>query len=1209
MSPLLDGGDPFNDVEEKTLLDALLGVDGIEEIVPSSSSSSLSTTMTTTTTGTTTRVESPSVFSRLFMVGGSLFSRRRITTMARTRNSRLRGDFLSWLDYGSIYCPFTRQFVSLRSPHWAHLVAAGFGIDTQLRHGRRVVLLHPRRLQKLALELQQLAGNTQSQMEENVRRRNLSARWSPSLQQSLGVLLETTPVVEKTVLVQKVMDILHEESCGHNSRRIPLGFYDSTLGKRHTFVCFPMSTMGKRTNAINMKKSDNAGYDDDYTKSMVAFGEKFLKQSLMWRTAVLQQRKKLSMNMKDDYIAKTLTFSHALVNTKGTNNGMIDRYSTLNSTSFLIPNSRLAYLSVLYNSEASLVEIVVDALLRRCINSEILYCPLEHCVDYTSVTDLLAYRVQQSERGSLELGSGVSLLHVGMHNDEANNTLTEISSAASKTDISGNNNKSNTTVIIGNAHLLTRRAIARLLDQWTRNKVADAAINGSYNHTKGKSRIKRELLLNADEPLRVLGSGASLFGGVSAVFVGYSPSQWSHPPAKCDENVIAHIKTECANIKIFSPKLESVFFLEEPIVAALQRVLSIFQESMNRDEQKAFIESLCNARYHITNTSGEVLRDAKKGCDDSKSILEDHKYGNEEEKEEDVILQLCEAYEAFLSLPVKQKGITFSPYEELFLRYPKFATMRVRHDLLREFPLEVEILEGGSKSLSLTFQDSTALQSDNRHSSPKLNPIVLESRCLAWQRACTDHDTLKKAYAINKTLSRVIHTLENSSTVSSSILFYMKGSFLQQKQQYLLEQSYEPHFEPIVLLGCWTHTLLFCAPMVADVVPLGRLLYLDVVTRAQRAGIFKVMDIDVFHIDYVSYPNDRRCRLFGTRLRFCPTTDADTSFTTRQAATEALQQALVKTAVEAPLFPLWTHSLTTTSHHKRRAEVSQQRHEKKVEGFVAHFRFEELDEIVSAAQPVFVERRLFALAVVHCAPLRLTVGTEVLLLQDISPCLKRGSRCQVVRFVTLEMLMSSENLSLSGEKQKKMGHEPSWSKVDYLLAQQYIEQQKGSNGFPVVRLIRTCGDDSGIENNDSAIESLEAVVLPVATLVGGYRSLHHYALPTLHLPLLAPCKYAAASTLLHPLFAHCDNLMEFASVETRKKAMAMMLCPSTLSSSSPVQSGGVAFFEDVVFAESSAAVNMENKREPQQQQGESSASRLVSCDVLSALSLFPLKPI
>ncbi|ORC92503.1 uncharacterized protein TM35_000032560 [Trypanosoma theileri] len=1214
MSPLPDG-DSFNNVEERTLLDALLGVEEMEEIVPPLSLSSSTST-------TTTRMESTSVFSRLFMVGGSLFSRKRITTMLRFRNSRLRGSFLSWLDYGSIYCPFTRQFVSLRSPHWAHLVEAGFGIDTQLRHGRRVVLLRPHRLQTLALEMQQLAGKTHVCV-ENERRKNPSARWSASLQQSLGVLLETTPAEEKMALAQKVRDVLREESCSNNSRRIPLGFYDFSLGKRHSFICssIPSSTR-RKTNATCIGKSDNSAYNNDYTKSIVAFGEIFLKQSLMWRTAVLQQRKKLSIDKKDDSVKKSLTVSHTIVTTSKNDNEMINRYSTLNSTSFLIPNSRLAYLSVAYKPEVSLVEIVVDALLRRYINSDILYCPLEHCVDYASVTDVLAYPVRWSESGALMLGIGIPLLHVGIHNDRQNNTLTDISStASSKTNSSSDNknknekNKNNTTVVIGNAHLLTRRAIARLLDQWTRNKVADTAINCDYNSRKGNGQIKRELLFNACEPLRVVGSGASLFGDVSAIFVGYSPSQWSHPPSKSDGNVIAHIHTENANVRILSPKSEAIFFLEEPIVAALQRVLSIFQESMSREEQKSFIELLCDARYYMTTTiSGEVWRMAKVGSNTSKSIVESQKYYKDVEKEEDVILQLCEAYEAFLSLPVKRKGMNFSPYEELFLRYPNFATMRVRHELLREFPLEVEILEGGSKSLSLTFHDSMSLPSKNLFSCAELNPIVLESRCLAWQRACADHDTLKKAYAINKTLSRVALGLENRSMVSS-IPSHIKGTSSQQQQQQkqqqqqqLLEQSYEPHFEPVVLLGCWTHTLLFCAPMVADVIPLGRLLYLDLVTRAQRTGVFKVMDIDVFHIDYVSYPPDRRCRLFGTRLRFLPNNDRDIAFTARQAATEALQQALVKSAVEARLFPLWTHSLTPSSQHKKHEKVVlQEKHEKKVDGFLAHFRFEELDEIVSAAQPVFVERRLFALAVAQCAPLRLTVGTQVVLLQDLSPCLKRGVRCQVVRFVTIEMLMSGENLSSSG-------HQQSWSKADYMLAQQYIEQQKGSNAFPVVRLMSSrCHSD--INASDNILEGTEAVVLPAETLVGGYRSLHHYALPTLHLPLLSPCQYVAASTLFHPLFAHTDNLMEFTSVETRKKAMTKMLCSSTLSSSSSLQSGGVAFFEDIVFAEPDAAVAHENKKEPQQQQQEQeqeqdpSVSRVVCCDVLSALSLFPLRPI
>ncbi|EKF31394.1 hypothetical protein MOQ_004772 [Trypanosoma cruzi marinkellei] len=1135
--------DPLEACYDTELFDALLGTE-------ESSSAAIRQEKTS------------SVFSNVFMVGGSLFSRRRTAAMARSHGTRLRGVFLSWLDYGSIYCPFTRQFVSLRSAHWSHLVASGFGIDSRLRHGRCVVLVRPEKLERLAYDVQQcqMAPNQPNDKKSS----HPLALWSPLLQESLGGLLQTMSVGDSNTAVQRVREFLSDANCTWTNRRIPLSFYDLELDKRRTLQWAP----GNEKELMNSDRGVS-------TEEVMKFGESYLHQCLQWRASVLQKREKItSLHMETIARTQLAPVTFVISPPQGKATALIEKHSTVNVAPFLVPNSRMAYLSLTYNPKMPLLEAAVTTIVGARFSEETFYCPLEHCVDYSTLMDVQAYRLRWSSFGTVQLEESTPLLHLGMHMDPSKNPSPPTIPL----------------VVIGNAHLLSKRAITRLLEQWTRNGLA---WNTESRHLRTTGQSKRELLLRKSNLMRTVDAGALLFGNVHALFVGYS-SSCEQTPIVDDRHVVVEIQGKNAHVSVLAPVPEAMFCLEEPLAAALKRVARRFQESMNATERTIFIEELCDAMSRIIVPAVEELKEDEVTCSDTI-----HRHRNSgvklyELEEEDMLFLLKEACEAFLTEPAGKRDVGLLSYEQLLCRYPKFAAMRVRHNLLCEYPLKIEGVERHSEFLFKRSSKSTEGMCQELLFPVKRHSTVVESRRRAVELAGREHDARKRACVLNRTLQSIPQAFTGCSTFPTTSLtsnhFGTRASH--KKHQLIIEQCYDPFFEPPVLLGCWTRTLLFCAPMAADMLPLRCLLYRDLIAAGEQNKAFVVVDVDVFHVDYVSYPPDRRCRLFGIRLRYNSNLETDEGCDVREAATRALQDALVKSAVEARLFPIWTHDMFSTKRHNPNEKNSS--HEYTTEGgrsFLPHFHFEELDECVSAAIPNLVERRIFALAMAQRGPLLLTIGTPVVALRTFSSHIMRGTWCRVVRFVPINDLLLHGSLQLPVQIGSSCQRA-----ADLSLARRYFHHQRGSDSLPVLQPI--------LDDAEKLTEAMETVVLPAAMLVGGYRSLHYYALPTVQLPLLAPCQYAAASTFFHPLFAHEDNLIEFVSMESRAKAVEMMMM-SPLSSLSPRRPGWFlcnAFFEDV---EPSSQNTKDEIRQQEEKDGKAYAYHAMQSDVLSALSLFP----
>nr|CCC94498.1 conserved hypothetical protein [Trypanosoma congolense IL3000] len=1165
-----------NDCYDAELLEALLG--GEEDPTTRSSAGAAIAEVPLQTPVASTGIGSP-----LFMIGGSLFSRYRGISSVQLRRVHSRLSSFSSLNYGTIYCPFTKQFIAVRSPHWEHLTSAGFGVTRRLQFGRSVVLLDSGKLWRLAKSLQK--QQPQDQYKKEKVNREPMAGWCRSLQQTLGALLETLPVDDEDSLKQRVQEVLEGENVmGGGGRRIPLGFYDRIFAANDGAMLAahsPKTSVSERV---------------DFQQKAVSLGESYLRQVLAWHSAILQHRIKLPFRTDMTGVVNAMGTPSVVQSTGSKAGHLIEQFSSLASAPFCIPRSRMACLSVEYQPNIPLMQSVVDAVLRTSDMEHLFYCPVEHGADYNTLMDVVAYRVQRMECGDVQICDRIPILHLGLHAKSPDSAVVPA------------------LVVIGNAHLLSQRALARLLDQWTRNGAASITIGAGgrkaddesgiacpKDYSAGKGTKKGwEMLLQASDPLRVIAAGVPLFGSICALFVAYSglvtnadgDNNGYRRPVPEEGNVVTCIESENAVVHVLEPVQGPIFSLEEPIVAALRRVAPVFQNQMDVVSRRKFVEEVCGALCRACAFSPEEEEEVNR--------YNQPQCVNSDDADEDSLLQLCESLEAVLSYPIGDGAPSLLSCEELLTNYPMLATARVRHNLIREYPLRVFVTKRNLTLCSAVLPRpwNTAMEpvgnslSGKDVPSDEFNVTVTSSRQLARNNSEEDHDVLKRKHVLDVTLSRITHSKCADSDFSAQTWTKSQSSCQQQKLP--VEQCYQPFFEPPVLLGSWSRTLLFCAPMLADVLTLQCMLLHAVRALARHAGTFSVIDVDIFHIDYVNYPAERRCRLFGVRLRFDPINESTDTTTddcsVREAATEALHLALVKCAAKAQLFPLWTSS---TQGERRITHQRALQDYAKVDGFVPLFTFESLDECVTTAHPNLVERRLFALAYTQRGPLRLTVGTPVIVLRDMSQ-IARGTFCRVVRFVSADAV-------------KGLGASEAF------LLRCYFEQQRGSAGvLPTIRPMRRLNETrvsfhESMSEETGGVMDEEVVVLPTVSLVGGYRSVHHYALPAFQLPLLAPCQWVAASTLLHPLFVHPDNLFEFVPHKIRSGAMTTLLSPSP-----PRPAHRTASFEflyDAVFESSGVSVvaqGVENQVDEHRRcHSDTLPPSFVCCEVLTALSLFP----
>lgn len=100
-------------------------------------------------------------------------------------------------------------------------------------------------------------------------------------------------------------------------------------------------------------------------------------------------------------------------------------------------------------------------------------------------------------------------------------------------------------VVFSNAHMLLKRAIRRLLDQWTRNGASVRKLRQQQERARAGPREWRTLMgshlllpLDAAAILPHVQSLSTPFGDVQAVFIGYTASQGPAEGGEGDESAI-----------------------------------------------------------------------------------------------------------------------------------------------------------------------------------------------------------------------------------------------------------------------------------------------------------------------------------------------------------------------------------------------------------------------------------------------------------------------------------------------------------------------------------------------------------------------------------------------------------------------------------------------------------------------------------------------
>ncbi|KAG5480513.1 hypothetical protein LSCM1_06216 [Leishmania martiniquensis] len=173
----------------------------------------------------------PSGLPTSLLIGRSLFGRDAPSSspaaMARGKMLYPTGAIGSAAVY--VLCPFTRSRVALCSPHWGHLLAAGFRLRMSLHRGRHVVLQRPHVLLARACQLQgrhtqdckttrgtptPLCRISYANAFEDCRRartqQELQAAlfrkwgWSARLQQTLGATLSSAPLEDAAAFTAAV---------------------------------------------------------------------------------------------------------------------------------------------------------------------------------------------------------------------------------------------------------------------------------------------------------------------------------------------------------------------------------------------------------------------------------------------------------------------------------------------------------------------------------------------------------------------------------------------------------------------------------------------------------------------------------------------------------------------------------------------------------------------------------------------------------------------------------------------------------------------------------------------------------------------------------------------------------------------------------------------------------------------------------------------
>ncbi|TPP51039.1 hypothetical protein CGC21_19450 [Leishmania donovani] len=1191
------------------------------------------------------------------LVGGSLFVRETpVPSPAAIAHGKTPSPFgAAGVPAGSVLCPFTRGFVSMCSPHWGHLCAVGFRVRMSLHGGRRVVLQKPHLLLARARQLQDCtmqdslripSKSTQphsassaktlkdSRCMETRKRRPAALfqmwGWSPHLQQTLGATLCSAPLESVAAFRAAVEANMLTGGFCKGAQLIPVA------GARGSRAVMPAPfSLGQRTTSVRdgTREGQAAARCPWNTRcrvlqppSSLRLGCSSTSAAASWVTASASEPMGSPPKLPHPWHAWTEAHT--------------DR-PTLRL--FGLPASvRAAFLDVPFPSPstssssptpAALMEAACGAALSQlagqvqdaveqgqlAATSRLYFCPLAHAVDYSGTLDLRAFSVEWGRRHcdgggasaapriTAVLSDSCPVLSLGAElpiGDDADPPDAAAGRAASTPPLR--------VVFFSNAHMLSKRAIRRLLDQWTRNGASVRKLRQQQQRARAGPREWRTLMgsrlllpLDAAAILPHVRSLSTPFGDVQAVFIGYTASQGPvegakvmNPPSDVGKHaplplpVLPSSTTPVGfpvrvELAVSASAHSDLLHVEEPLSAALLRASTLYRRCLDAAQRRELVEAVVQSTVDGAPAGAVFAKRESQRLSSGRILSETSKVPLTSTQGR---LQLHEACEAALSLLSPLEGFLHphlgtegtggnrpardDDVVSLLVMYPLLSTVRIRHVLLSAFHVRVTPTSTAAGEMVCVRVGSDSGPA-GAATAPPSNPRV---RFVASRRRANENE------------QREFHALLQAAKVRAAA-----------------EAS------PPVLLGLWTPTLLFRAPTLADMMAL-RCFLLEPLRASyaashrtptdalHRAGFadgggggdmiaLRVDDVDVIHFDYAdgATRHRRTHRLFGVRASLCPASAATPPPRTGAGAVgeeslrdasgrnpiarelalleTLLQQCLKECARTAAFFPLWTE-------HRRYDDAAPcaTTHQSSVAGPMTNhgdggpaglnllpfpffpsstnhrpfLDFPGVMESLASWAPRSTELRLLSLAAAQRPSLSLTIRSRVVLLESVyvpesdevdAPdddaekvaarsgrkgpnrvVVRRGQVCEVAGFVPCGLLLGCGAASTASEgaggsrsrdesATRRMSLPPlvrqqvaGWSLTERRLIEHYMAQQRHASALP---LLRCCAaSQRSWEDHLRQPGTSLFVLAPRCTVVGGYRSLHYYGLPLLHLPLL-----------------------------------------------------------------------------------------------------------
>ncbi|EPY20325.1 hypothetical protein STCU_09049 [Strigomonas culicis] len=1108
----------------------------------------------------TNSVKAP-VIKPHFLVGGSLFAPRHVhqpnagrDTVDFDANTRLFGaarytnplrrphTLVGVLRRGSLFCPFTKQFFSLSSPHWQHLKLAGFAVDASMQNGRRVQLLYPRILYRLACQLQHTtpsftqAGSRCLAVDSDRPLSNRGAAapaavyaqrgWSPALAHTLGALLERAPIGTFKAFHRSTVNLIQHESGVMFSRRIP--FPEEPLLPPHTGASAPVAG----STSFCWRAHRPSFWRNETPLPLVELGHAFLRSAGQARRCVLQEDPKFLYDT-------SLSSRDVRVEREGPED---EREATLTSllspvASFLesplirLPgmpwHTRAAFFRIPFCGggrtcsvvPASPMLSVCACLLRHFLSgaaqgvpltggygdSSLFFCQVEHSVDYNSVLDLEACAISSEDAierveksGSASLTPRVPMLSLGLEGDAGRSGA----GAAAGASPAGRPR----VVVVGNAHMLSRRALSRLLDQWTRNGAADGALRAAAAAPDTAGARAQWQLLMSMEPFTtcVRTHYAVPFGSVRILFVGlhFTPTA----AGTQDSGGARGGPRAPLRLSVDAAPRESIFHLVEPLSAALLHASAVTPR-MSHMQRVRLLQDLVRCAQTALGGQMELTAKFSQTLPSGRVLVSQRAHSLSTERGSLLLYEGCEALLSAAEQPTSSQHL-----ESVLATYPFLSQLKCQHNLLSAYDVQL-------RSGDVAYAGAMPAASLDRLPSAQVALVLTSSRAETANRIANSLETLTRV-ARAAALSQVTQRASTRVDVPS-----------------VFRQTYTSFIEPPLLLGRWSPTFFFCAPLVADVIPLARHVLVELrrcchCTHDGTLLSLRLLTVDVFHVDYILFSKAKRCRLFGLRVLYerrapegglvrptCETPggrhacSAVAVYDDPHVKLSASIQALLKDCASSALFfPMWTYTVTSPSPTLERegAVGAQQRNGDAPSGYT----FGCVNEGCAPTVPNLVERRLFSLAATQHPALSLAVGCHVLLTSPIQHedlaatepprvAVPAGSILRVTGFVSAAVL--HDDARVPEPYRWHVAHLPATARA---VASVFLEQQSEAGQLlPLVEWVHppaeagaACGPPAA--RAGPAAARRHYVLLPQPCHVGGYASLHYYTLPLLHLPVL-----------------------------------------------------------------------------------------------------------